>query len=150
MLVSEQAAQVAETTSETEAIEGDQAELYVAPTGVHPTPSGGLSYVPTIEQQISQAQAREGVGQERGIIPPDVETELPLALAHQRISTLTKQRNALAESGDTLIVYLQRAMRNLPRGERELIEQDMRGEARLAELGIIDIVFPPTKRRESR
>lgn len=150
MLVSEQAAQAVETTSESGPIQGDQAELY-APTGVHPIRTDGLPYVPTIEQQIAQTQARESAGtQERGIIPPDIETELPLALAHQRISTLTKQRNALAESGDTLIVYLQRAMRNLPRGERDLIEQDMRGEARLAELGILDIVFPPTKRRESR
>jgi hypothetical protein len=137
MLLSEQPVQAVETTSDTGPMHGDQVEQY--------RPSAGLPYVPTTNELIDR------VGRERGIIPPDAEAELPLALAHQRIGTLTKQRNALAESGDTLIVYLQRAMRNLPRSEREMIEADMRGEAQLVELGIIDIVFPPPpKRHESR
>lgn len=147
MLVSEQAAQVVETTSEAGPVQGDQAELYAPPTGVHPAQTG-LPYVPSVDEQI--ARALEQQGRERGPIPPDVEDNLPLTLAHKRIATLTKQRDALAHSADTLVVYLQRAMRDLPRSDRELIEADIRREPTLIEPGLVDIIFPPTKRRESR
>lgn len=156
MLVSEQAAQVVETTSDAGPVQGDQAELYVPPTGVHPTQVGlpydptqpGLPYVPSVDEQIARALGQQG--REHGPIPPDVEDNLLLTLAHKRIETLTKQRNALAHSADTLVVYLQRAMRNLPRSDRELIEADIRREPTLIEPGLVDIIFPPTKRRESR